>query len=70
MENSIFIFSDPHFGHKNIVRSVSSWDDKSGCRDFNSIEEMNKKIYSNYHKESYFYYKRWLWMNFPVLSIY
>jgi hypothetical protein len=36
------IFSDPHFGHKNIVRSVSSWDVKSGCRDFNSIEEMNE----------------------------
>ena len=44
MENSIFIFSDPHFGHKNIVRSVSSWDDKSGCRDFNSIEEMNETM--------------------------
>ena len=47
MENNIFIFSDPHFGHKNIVRSVSSWDDKSGCRDFNSIEEMNETIVKN-----------------------
>ena len=36
--------SDSHFGHKNICKGVSTWEDKSGCRNFDTIEEMNKII--------------------------
>lgn len=36
--------SDTHFGHRNIVQGVSSWDDKSGCRKFKTIDEMNQNI--------------------------
>lgn len=42
----IWITSDLHFGHKNLVSGVSSWSDKSGCRDFSTIEEMNDTLIS------------------------
>lgn len=35
------------FGHKNLVSGVSGWSDKSGCRDFSTIEEMNDTLISN-----------------------
>jgi calcineurin-like phosphoesterase family protein len=40
----IYFTSDTHYNHKNIVKGVSRWDDKSGCRDFGSIKEMNDRI--------------------------
>lgn len=49
----IFVFSDPHYGHKNIVRGVSEWKDKDGnvdvkrTRDFQTIEQMNDTIVNN-----------------------
>jgi len=43
----IFITSDTHFAHANICRGVSKWTDKSGTRDFNSIDEMNNAIIDN-----------------------
>ncbi len=39
-----YIISDPHYNHKNLVRGVSSWDDKSICRDFNTLEEHNEFV--------------------------
>ncbi len=45
-----FFISDTHFFHRNLVRGVSSWEDKSGCRDFNTIEEMNETIITNWNK--------------------
>lgn len=36
-KQNIFFTSDPHFGHKNIVRGTSSWTDQT--RDFNTVEE-------------------------------
>jgi calcineurin-like phosphoesterase family protein len=37
----IWITSDTHFGHKNIAgKNISNW--KSGYRDFDSLDEMNK----------------------------
>lgn len=40
----IWFFTDPHYHHKNIVRGVSDWTDKSGCRDFETLEEHNDWI--------------------------
>lgn len=37
--SSIWFTADSHFGHKNIVRACSTWNDKAMCRDFASIEE-------------------------------
>lgn len=40
----VWFTSDTHYGHKNIVAGVSDWSDKSGCRNFNTVEEMNAEI--------------------------
>lgn len=42
-----WISSDFHFCHRSLTRGVSLWDDKSRCRDFDTIEEMNEAILSN-----------------------
>lgn len=41
---NLYFISDPHYGHKNIVREVSEWSDTSRCRDFNDVERMNHTI--------------------------
>jgi len=41
--NTWFI-SDPHYGHKNIVRGVSSWSEVEHTRDFATIQKMNDAI--------------------------
>jgi len=33
--------SDSHYWHKNIVKGVSKWNDKDGCRDFKDEREMS-----------------------------
>lgn len=43
----IWITSDSHYHHKNICKGQSLWEDKGGCRDFNTIEAMNKAIVDN-----------------------
>lgn len=43
-ETNIFYTSDPHYDHKNICRGISSWNDKSGTRDFDTLEDMNATI--------------------------
>lgn len=40
----IFITSDTHFGHTNLIKGISKWEDKWGCRDFNGLEDHNKAI--------------------------
>lgn len=42
--SKIFFTSDTHAYHRNITKGVSNWDDKSGCRDFNTLEEMNQSL--------------------------
>lgn len=43
--SNIWFTSDTHFGHKNICRGVSKWDNKENTtRDFNTVEEMNQAI--------------------------
>lgn len=40
----IYFTSDTHYGHKNIVRGTTSWDDASKCRNFKSVEEHDNFI--------------------------
>jgi calcineurin-like phosphoesterase family protein len=46
----VWITSDTHFGHKNIVRGVTNWRTQDGqipvesTRDFNTVEEMNQRL--------------------------
>jgi len=46
----VWITSDTHFGHKNLVRGVTNWRTQDGqipvnsTRDFNTIEEMNQRL--------------------------
>ena len=39
-----FFTSDTHYGHTNICRGESRWEGKRGCRDFDSVPEMNEAI--------------------------
>lgn len=47
---NVFITSDTHFGHKNIVRGVTNWRTQDGevpvgsTRDFETIEQMNNRL--------------------------
>lgn len=36
-----WFISDTHYHHKNIVRGVSEWTDKNGCRDFDTLDAHN-----------------------------
>jgi calcineurin-like phosphoesterase family protein len=46
----VFITSDTHYGHKNIVRGVTNWRTQDGeipidsVRDFGTIDEMNERL--------------------------
>jgi calcineurin-like phosphoesterase family protein len=42
--SKVWFTSDSHYGHKNIIRSLSSWTDKGSCRDFVSMESMNNAL--------------------------
>lgn len=44
----IFVVSDTHFGHENILKFLV--EDGSKLRDFNNIEEMNEKLVENWNK--------------------
>jgi calcineurin-like phosphoesterase family protein len=48
--SNIWFTSDTHYGHKNIVRGTSDWDDKSRCRDFDTIEEHDNVLVDNINK--------------------
>ena len=40
----VFVTSDTHFNHKNICSGVSEWTDKTKCRNFETIFEMNETL--------------------------
>lgn len=43
----IYFTSDTHYNHGNICRGVSNWLNKDGCRDFDTLKEMNDAIVEN-----------------------
>lgn len=40
----VWYTSDTHYGHRNIVKGESQWEDTSECRDFNTVEHMNRAL--------------------------
>lgn len=46
-DKAVWITSDFHFFHRNLCRGTSVWIDRSGCRDFDTIEQMNDTILNN-----------------------
>jgi len=48
--NKFFIF-DTHYGHKNLVRGISTWGKDSQTRDFDTVEEMNDAIVDNINRK-------------------
>lgn len=48
--NNLFFSSDFHFGHRSIVKGTSNWEDKSGCRDFQTIQEHDDCLIENINK--------------------
>lgn len=47
---NLFIISDTHFSHRNILTFKINEDSKKPLRSFNSIEEMDEKIVENWNK--------------------
>lgn len=45
--SKLFFSSDFHFQHKNLCLGCSLWENKSGCRPFNSIQEHDSIILDN-----------------------
>ncbi len=43
-ENDFYVVSDLHINHANYCRGTSNWTNKDSCRDFTSLEEMNKVV--------------------------
>ena len=46
----IYFSSDFHFGHVNLVRGCSAWEDKAACRNFDTLEEHNEILIQNINK--------------------
>lgn len=45
-----FFIADPHLGHKNIVLGTSEWEDKSACRQFETLEQHDSLLLDNINK--------------------
>ena len=53
--DNIYVLSDSHYGHSNLVRAISTWDltrkdvdgNILGVRDFDTLEEMNQTLIDN-----------------------
>lgn len=47
--NTYFV-GDTHFHHENLILGTSKWKDKSGCRNFKSIESHDELLIKNINK--------------------
>jgi calcineurin-like phosphoesterase family protein len=50
IKDMIYFTSDTHYSHKNLVRGTSRWDDKSRCRDFDTLEQHDNVIVNSINK--------------------
>lgn len=46
----VWFTSDYHDFHRNLCRGTSQWVDKRGCRDFDTLEEMERAVVDNYNR--------------------
>ena len=52
-KGGVWVFSDPHYNHKNICRGTTNWQMPDGSvpigqtRDFQTLEKMNATIVNN-----------------------
>ena len=44
---NIWFSSDFHYGHGSIVKGVSRWENKNGCRDFETLNEHDDALVNN-----------------------
>ena len=44
MDPKLYVVADIHYGHKNIVKGVSKWENEGALRDFANVKEMNEAI--------------------------
>ena len=44
LSRKVWITSDTHYGHSNLTKGDTTWDRTDQCRDFASVEEMNRAI--------------------------
>jgi calcineurin-like phosphoesterase family protein len=49
-KQNVFFCSDPHYGHSGIVMGTSKWDDKSGCRPFQTVEDHDRILVNNINR--------------------
>ena len=45
--SAIWFSGDWHYGHKNIVLGCSNWEDKTACRNFQTLQEHNDTLIQN-----------------------
>lgn len=45
--SNLFFCSDPHYGHRNLVRGISTWEDKSRTRDFKTLAKHDETLIKN-----------------------
>lgn len=50
MSANVWFSSDWHKGHSNIVSGTTTWEDKSACRNFNTLEEHDETLINNINK--------------------
>mgnify|MGYP001617195805 CR=1 FL=1 len=49
-KEKFYIVGDYHINHSNLVKGTSSWEDKSSCRDFTTLKEMEDLFVENTNK--------------------
>ena len=51
-DRDIWFVADTHYSHKNICKATTTWNDKSGCRNFKSLESMNNTMINNINSQA------------------
>lgn len=46
-KQNVYFCSDPHYDHTALVRGVTTWENSSFCRDFDTLEEHNQQLVDN-----------------------